>query len=99
MTEVKKRGGCFLLPSPAVANCFYFQKWSTLCCPDFPLVSPFRKASGRPRQCFLPAKVRIILQTTTFSSRKFSHMAPNSNIGTTINHNQLKNEKKKKMLR
>ena len=30
-------GGCFLLPSPAVTDSFHFQKWSTLCCPDFPL--------------------------------------------------------------
>ena len=33
-------GGRSLLPSPAVANCFYFQKWSVLCCPDFPLAPP-----------------------------------------------------------
>ena len=29
-------GGCFLLPTPTVANSFYFRKWSVLCCPDFP---------------------------------------------------------------
>ena len=49
-------GGCFLLPYPAVTNCFHFQKWSALCCPDFPLVSPFRKTSDRPWQCFLGCK-------------------------------------------
>lgn len=32
-------GGCFLLPSPTVTNSFYFRKWSTLRCPDFPPVS------------------------------------------------------------
>ena len=31
-------GGYFLLPSPTVTNSFHFQKWGTLCCPDFPLV-------------------------------------------------------------
>jgi len=35
--QSKKGGGCFLLPLPAVADCFYFQKWSALCRPDFPL--------------------------------------------------------------
>ena len=46
--NVKRRGGRSLLPLPAVANCFYFQKWSALCCPDFPPASPFwGNASGR----------------------------------------------------
>ena len=31
-------GGNFLLPAPTVTNSFHFQKWGTLCCPDFPLV-------------------------------------------------------------
>lgn len=34
-----KRGGPFLLPLPTVTNSLYFRKWSTLCCPDFPLAS------------------------------------------------------------
>ncbi len=29
-------GGRSLLPAPAVADCFHFQKWSALCRPDFP---------------------------------------------------------------
>lgn len=33
---VQCTGGCFLLPSPAVTDSFYFQKWSVLRCPDFP---------------------------------------------------------------
>ena len=33
-----KQGGHSLLPSPTVTNSFHFQKWGTLCCPDFPLV-------------------------------------------------------------
>ena len=33
-------GGRSLLPLPAVADCFYFQKWSALCCPDFPPAMP-----------------------------------------------------------
>jgi len=63
LAEPKKAywGGNFLLPYPTVANCFYFQKWSALCCPDFPLVSPFRKASGKPEQCFQAAKVLIFI--------------------------------------
>ena len=36
-------GGCFLLPCPAVADSFYFQKWGVLCCPDFPLAPSWRK--------------------------------------------------------
>jgi hypothetical protein len=31
-------GGHSLLPTPAVANSFYFRKWGALCCPDFPPV-------------------------------------------------------------
>jgi len=53
-------GGHSLLPYPAVANCFYFQKWGALCCPDFPPVSPCRKASGKPEQCFQAAKLLIL---------------------------------------
>lgn len=33
-------GGCFLLPDSAVAGGFYFQKWSAMCCPDFPPAAP-----------------------------------------------------------
>ena len=39
-------GGHSLLPYPTVTNSFYFRKWSTLCCPDFPL-APQYGASGR----------------------------------------------------
>ena len=58
------RGGYFLLPSPTVTSCFYFQKWSALRCPDFPLASPFSNASGRPRKCFQPAKIHIFHKTS-----------------------------------
>ena len=37
--SIRSTGGYFLLPSPTVTNSFHFQKWSALCCPDFPLVS------------------------------------------------------------
>ena len=36
--SIRSTGGYFLLPSPTVTNSFHFQKWSALCCPDFPLV-------------------------------------------------------------
>ena len=45
----KRGGGCFLLPAPTVTNSFYFRKWSTLYCPDFPLAP---SASGRPKHSF-----------------------------------------------
>ena len=62
-----KRGGRSLLPSPTVANSFHFQKWGVLCCPDFPLASPFRNASGRPGQCFPAAKVTLFSDSTLVS--------------------------------
>ena len=51
-------GGCFLLPSPTVTNSFYFRKWSTLRCPDFPPVS-LTYTGDKPWHCvlFLYAKV------------------------------------------
>ena len=58
-----KRGGYFLLPTPTVTNCFHFQKWSTLCCPDFPLSTP--PPSEESSRLLLPATSRntaIILQ-------------------------------------
>ena len=54
----ERRGGCFLLSGPAVTDCFYFQKWSALCCPDFPPVPFCKGTGGRPQQCFCAAKVR-----------------------------------------
>ncbi len=54
----ERRGGCFLLSLPAVTDCFYFQKWSALCCPDFPPVPFCKGTGGRPQQCFCAAKVR-----------------------------------------
>ena len=44
--------GRSLLPDPAVANSFYFRKWSVLCCPDFPLVHQYLCTSDKPQQCF-----------------------------------------------
>ena len=50
------KGGYFLLPSPTVTNSFYFQKWSALCCPDFPLA--YNYASDEPGHCLtISAKV------------------------------------------
>ena len=46
------RGGRSLLPYPAVTNCFYFQKWGVLCCPDFPLAP---KRHQRQTAAVLPA--------------------------------------------
>ena len=46
-----RRGGCFLLPTPAVADSFYFRKWGSLCCPDFPLLR-LCTAATEPRHCF-----------------------------------------------
>ena len=43
-------GGYFLLPTPAVTNCFHFQKWGALCCPDFPLVPCPRRGIWHQRQ-------------------------------------------------
>lgn len=43
--------GYFLLPTPIVANSFYFQKWSVLCCPDFPLVSYRYQRQSRNTCC------------------------------------------------
>ena len=40
-------GGYFLLPYPTVTNSFYFRKWSTLCCPDFPLALMKGQRQGR----------------------------------------------------
>lgn len=50
-------GGCFLLSTPTVTNSFYFQKWSILCCPDFPLAYEIMPAT-EPGHCFLPAKIK-----------------------------------------
>ena len=41
------RSGYFLLPAPAVADCWYFRQWSVLCCPDFPLVPFWTPAADR----------------------------------------------------
>lgn len=46
-----RHGGCFLLPTPAVADSFYFRKWGSLCCPDFPLLRT-STAATEPRHCF-----------------------------------------------
>ena len=46
----KRQSGHSLLPAPTVTNSFHFQKWGTLCCPDFPPV-PY-DTSDRPEQCF-----------------------------------------------
>ena len=55
-------GGYSLLPTPTVTNSFYFQKWSVLCCPDFPLVS--FDTSGRARALvFMGAKITKKLRT------------------------------------
>ena len=43
-------GGYFLLPTPAVTNCFHFQKWGALCCPDFPLVPCPQRGIWHQRQ-------------------------------------------------
>ena len=40
----------FSSASPAVANSSYFQKWSILCCPDFPLLSLNLQAT-EPEHC------------------------------------------------
>ena len=40
-------GGYFLLPDPAVTNCWHFHQWSVLCCPDFPLVPLWTPATDR----------------------------------------------------
>ena len=56
-------GGCFLLPYPAVANCFYFRKWSALCCPDFPPASPLQDRPAADRGSTFPtAKVSIFAE-------------------------------------
>ena len=71
--NLKRGGGHSLLPLPAVADCFYFQKWSTLCRPDFPPAqssifnnqsSILKRASDRPEQCFQRAKLRKVERKT-----------------------------------
>ena len=59
-----RRGGYFLLPTPAVADSFYFRKWGSLCCPDFPLPHQC-VAATEPRHCFQwIAKVLLFGKTT-----------------------------------
>ena len=53
-------GGYFLLPTPTVANSFYFRKWSVLCCPDFPPAHLLRHASGRAGILLSKRKVTLI---------------------------------------
>ena len=50
--EQSKDGGCFLLSYPTVANSFHFQKRSTLCCPDFPLVARCYQRQSRDAAFF-----------------------------------------------
>ena len=49
---LSKDGGCFLLSYPTVANSFHFQKRSTLCCPDFPLVARCYQRQSRDAAFF-----------------------------------------------
>ena len=58
LTTDKGRGGHSLLPTPAVTDSFYFQKWDSLRCPDFPLAPPWMPAT-EPGQCFRGAKLMI----------------------------------------
>ena len=61
-----RRGGCFLLPTPAVADSFYFRKWGSLCCPDFPLLR-LCTAATEPRHCFQQtAKLLKIVHSEQF---------------------------------
>ena len=53
-------GGHSLLPYPTVTNSFYFRKWSSLCCPDFPLAHTNVPAT-KPGHCLnYFAKIQII---------------------------------------
>ena len=67
-------GGCFLLPAPAVADCWHFHQWSVLCCPDFPLVSFWTPAADRStafkmqRYIFFSRVVLQILNLTNIIS-------------------------------
>jgi len=59
----RRDGGHFLLPTPAVTNSFYFRKWGTLCCPDFP-PAPIRPeglqgTSDKPEHCHFGSKGTI----------------------------------------
>ena len=63
-------GGCFLLPSSAVANSFHFQKWSALCCPDFPLATIV--ASGRAGTLFPVQNYYFFFKYESFE-RKMLH--------------------------
>ena len=55
-------GGRSLLPKPTVTNSFYFRKWSSLCCPDFPPAAlPFLQgwaADGSARTLFSDANLQ-----------------------------------------
>ena len=66
-------GGCFLLPAPTVTNCFHFQKWGTLCCPDFPPV-PYG-TSDRPGQCFRRQRYKESARLSNFPPKNYSKPA------------------------
>ena len=52
-------GGRSLLPEPTVTNSFYFRKWSSLRCPDFPLAQTHVPAT-KPGHClYCVAKIQI----------------------------------------
>ena len=51
-------GGYFLLLHPTVTDSFHFQKWSVLCCPDFP-PTPYIDAGGRPEHCIHECKGNV----------------------------------------
>lgn len=63
------RGGCFLLPYPAVTDSFHFQKRSALRCPDFPPA---------------PHKVPATGRTTAFSLQKYINLAVWQNKTTSF---------------
>ena len=75
-------GGRSLLPSPAVANCFHFPKWSALCCPDFPPASPSQATpAAEPGQCFRAAKV---LKKRLSANKRHNFLLPNSKLSDRI---------------
>ena len=71
-----RHGGCFLLPTPAVADSFYFRKWGSLCCPDFPLPC-LCTAATEPRHCFQrSAKVLLFGYNTKLFQIYFTDTTP-----------------------
>ena len=71
----RRRGGCFLLLYPTVANSFYFQKWSALRSPDFPLA---------PSRCQRQAGTLFPFFSAVVDALASRHALPQGTSSTTL---------------